>query len=139
MISFCFTAPRLYMSNMNVCIILFVVDNVQLSVCFCRSLSFHPRFLVLVLSVSINSASFIRRSYYRCSSAGCPAKKHVERSSHNPKSVITVYEGQHDHDIPPSRTVIQNTAEADSNTTRISGESTSESGENKHVVHIGAS
>lgn len=53
--------------------------------------------------------------------------------------MITVYEGQHDHDIPPSRTVIQNTAEADSNTTRISGESTSESGENKHVVHIGAS
>uniref|UniRef100_A0A0V0I3Y5 Putative ovule protein n=1 Tax=Solanum chacoense TaxID=4108 RepID=A0A0V0I3Y5_SOLCH len=78
------------------------------------------------------------RSYYRCSSVGCPAKKHVERSSHNPKSVITAYEGQHDHDIPPSRTVMKNTSEADSNTTRISGESTSESGENKHVVHIGA-
>ncbi|KAG5596627.1 hypothetical protein H5410_037859 [Solanum commersonii] len=78
------------------------------------------------------------RSYYRCSSVGCPAKKHVERSSHNPKSVITAYEGQHDHDIPPSRTVMQNTAEADSNTTRISGESTSESSENKHVVQIGA-
>ncbi|XP_055823419.1 probable WRKY transcription factor 20 [Solanum dulcamara] len=78
------------------------------------------------------------RSYYRCSSAGCPAKKHVERASHDPKLVITAYEGQHEHDIPHSRTVIQNSAEADSNTTIISGESTSESGENKHVVHIGA-
>ncbi|MCD7449360.1 hypothetical protein HAX54_051791 [Datura stramonium] len=83
------------------------------------------------------------RSYYRCSSAGCPAKKHVERASHDPKLVITAYEGQHDHDIPPSRTVMQNSAGADSNTSKISGESTSESGENKHVgldrvVHIGA-
>ncbi|OIT00756.1 PREDICTED: WRKY transcription factor 1-like isoform X1 [Nicotiana attenuata] len=84
------------------------------------------------------------RSYYRCSSAGCPAKKHVERASHDPKLVVTAYEGQHDHDIPPSRTVMQNAAGADSNnTTRISGESTPESGENKHVgldrvVHIGA-
>ncbi|KAJ8568587.1 hypothetical protein K7X08_028120 [Anisodus acutangulus] len=83
------------------------------------------------------------RSYYRCSSSGCPAKKHVERASHDPKLVITAYEGQHDHDIPPSRTVMQNSAGADSNTTRISGESTSQSGENKHVgidrvVHIGA-
>nr|QZP43642.1 WRKY1 protein [Solanum sisymbriifolium] len=65
------------------------------------------------------------RSYYRCSSSGCPAKKHVERASHDPKLVITAYEGQHDHDIPPSRTVMQNSAEAESNTTRISGESTS--------------
>ncbi|KAF3628486.1 putative WRKY transcription factor 20 [Capsicum annuum] len=70
------------------------------------------------------------RSYYRCSSAGCPAKKHVERASHDPKLVITTYEGQHEHDIPLSRTVAQN---SDSNTTRISGESTAESGGNKHV------
>lgn len=54
------------------------------------------------------------RSYYRCSSSGCPAKKHVERASHDPKLVITAYEGQHDHDIPPSRTVMQNSAEAES-------------------------
>ncbi|XP_060187380.1 WRKY transcription factor 1-like isoform X2 [Lycium barbarum] len=83
------------------------------------------------------------RSYYRCSSAGCPAKKHVERASHDPEVVVTAYEGQHDHDIPPSRTVTQNSSGADSNTTRISGESTSQSGESKHVgldraVHIGA-
>uniref|UniRef100_A0A7N0VBT7 WRKY domain-containing protein n=1 Tax=Kalanchoe fedtschenkoi TaxID=63787 RepID=A0A7N0VBT7_KALFE len=43
------------------------------------------------------------RSYYRCSTAGCPVKKHVERASHDPKVVITTYEGQHDHDMPPAR------------------------------------
>ncbi|KAK8569012.1 hypothetical protein V6N12_007545 [Hibiscus sabdariffa] len=46
------------------------------------------------------------RSYYRCSTPGCPVKKHVERASHDAKLVITTYEGRHDHDLPPSRTVI---------------------------------
>ncbi|XP_041007005.1 WRKY transcription factor 1 [Juglans microcarpa x Juglans regia] len=49
------------------------------------------------------------RSYYRCSSPGCPVKKHVERASHDPKVVIATYEGQHDHDMPPTRTVTHNT------------------------------
>lgn len=49
------------------------------------------------------------RSYYRCSNPGCPVKKHVERASHDPKVVLTTYEGQHDHDMPPSRTVTHNT------------------------------
>ncbi|XP_071691850.1 probable WRKY transcription factor 33 [Rutidosis leptorrhynchoides] len=49
------------------------------------------------------------RSYYRCSSAGCPAKKHVERASQDEKVVITTYEGRHDHDMPAgTRTVTQN-------------------------------
>ncbi|XP_044492830.1 WRKY transcription factor 1-like [Mangifera indica] len=48
------------------------------------------------------------RNYYRCSSSGCPVKKHVERASHNSKMVITTYEGQHNHDAPPSRTVTHN-------------------------------
>ncbi|XP_022136034.1 WRKY transcription factor 1 isoform X2 [Momordica charantia] len=50
------------------------------------------------------------RSYYRCSSPGCPVKKHVERASHDPKVVLTTYEGQHDHDMPPARTVTLNSA-----------------------------
>ncbi|KVI02054.1 DNA-binding WRKY [Cynara cardunculus var. scolymus] len=50
------------------------------------------------------------RSYYRCSNAGCPVKKHVERASHDEKVVITTYEGRHDHDMPAgTRTVTQNT------------------------------
>ncbi|GLT27426.1 hypothetical protein SLA2020_024230 [Shorea laevis] len=50
------------------------------------------------------------RSYYRCSSPGCPVKKHVERASHDAKLVITTYEGKHDHEMPPARTVTHNTA-----------------------------
>ncbi|CAN8258145.1 unnamed protein product [Cochlearia groenlandica] len=48
------------------------------------------------------------RSYYRCSSSGCPAKKHVERSSHDAKLLMTTYEGKHDHDMPPGRMVTHN-------------------------------
>ncbi|KAG5232068.1 hypothetical protein OIU76_005105 [Salix suchowensis] len=59
------------------------------------------------------------RSYYRCSSPGCPVKKHVERASHDPKSVVTSYEGQHDHDMPPSRTITQNTTGLSTCTTTI--------------------
>ncbi|KAJ9169955.1 hypothetical protein P3X46_018095 [Hevea brasiliensis] len=67
------------------------------------------------------------RSYYRCSSPGCPVKKHVERASHDPKVVITSYEGQHDHDVPPSRTVTHN-ATGVSASNMNSGESGTKSG-----------
>lgn len=48
------------------------------------------------------------RSYYRCSNSGCPVKKHVERATHDPKVVITTYEGEHNHDRPPTRIVTHN-------------------------------
>ncbi|CAK7349100.1 unnamed protein product [Dovyalis caffra] len=70
------------------------------------------------------------RSYYRCSSPGCPVKKHVERASHDPKLVLTSYEGQHDHDMPPSRTITHNTTGLNTCTTTIqNGESGAKSGE----------
>uniref|UniRef100_A0A2P2IM13 WRKY domain-containing protein n=1 Tax=Rhizophora mucronata TaxID=61149 RepID=A0A2P2IM13_RHIMU len=43
------------------------------------------------------------RSYYKCTSAGCSVRKHVERASHNLKYVITTYEGKHNHEVPAAR------------------------------------
>ncbi|KAH6557300.1 hypothetical protein KP509_1Z123300 [Ceratopteris richardii] len=43
------------------------------------------------------------RSYYKCTSVGCSVRKHVERSSTDSNSVITTYEGKHNHDLPLSR------------------------------------
>ncbi|XP_075519705.1 LOW QUALITY PROTEIN: putative WRKY transcription factor 26 [Primulina tabacum] len=43
------------------------------------------------------------RSYYKCSSPACPVRKHVERASNDPKSVITTYERRHNHDVPAPR------------------------------------
>ncbi|KAF3787391.1 putative WRKY transcription factor 33 [Nymphaea thermarum] len=43
------------------------------------------------------------RSYYKCTSVGCPVRKHVERASHDLRSVITTYEGKHNHDVPAAR------------------------------------
>ncbi|OIW05395.1 hypothetical protein TanjilG_28860 [Lupinus angustifolius] len=42
-------------------------------------------------------------SYYKCTSAGCNVRKHVERASTDPKAVITTYEGKHNHDVPAAR------------------------------------
>ncbi|KAK3022951.1 hypothetical protein RJ639_046769 [Escallonia herrerae] len=43
------------------------------------------------------------RSYYKCTNPGCPVRKHVERASHDLRSVITTYEGKHIHDVPAAR------------------------------------
>ncbi|RZC47355.1 hypothetical protein C5167_040297 [Papaver somniferum] len=43
------------------------------------------------------------RSYYKCTSAGCSVRKHVERAAHDLKYVITTYEGKHTHEVPVAR------------------------------------
>nr|ART33472.1 transcription factor WRKY33 [Lilium regale] len=43
------------------------------------------------------------RSYYKCTTASCPVRKHVERASHDLRAVITTYEGKHNHDVPAAR------------------------------------
>jgi len=43
------------------------------------------------------------RSYYKCTYAGCSVRKHVERASNDLKSVITTYEGKHNHEVPAAR------------------------------------
>lgn len=43
------------------------------------------------------------RSYYKCTYAGCSVRKHVERASNDLKSVITTYEGRHNHEVPAAR------------------------------------
>ncbi|KAL7602035.1 hypothetical protein Lser_V15G26767 [Lactuca serriola] len=45
------------------------------------------------------------RSYYKCTTPNCSVRKHVERASHDMRSVITTYEGKHNHDVPPARGV----------------------------------
>ncbi|GJY57522.1 DNA-binding WRKY transcription factor [Tanacetum coccineum] len=43
------------------------------------------------------------RSYYKCTTPSCGVRKHVERASNDMRSVITTYEGKHNHDVPVAR------------------------------------
>ncbi|XP_057418081.1 probable WRKY transcription factor 3 [Lotus japonicus] len=44
------------------------------------------------------------RSYYRCTTPSCIIRKHVERDPTDIATVITTYEGKHNHDVPPPTT-----------------------------------
>ncbi|WZZ76499.1 hypothetical protein YC2023_087869 [Brassica napus] len=40
------------------------------------------------------------RNYYRCTSAGCPVRKHIETAVGNTRDVVITYKGEHNHDTP---------------------------------------
>ncbi|XP_073157285.1 WRKY transcription factor 44-like [Henckelia pumila] len=40
------------------------------------------------------------RSYYKCTSPKCNVRKYVERTSEDPATFITTYEGRHNHEMP---------------------------------------
>ncbi|PPR82142.1 hypothetical protein GOBAR_AA38567 [Gossypium barbadense] len=70
----------------------------------------HPRLVRLLFltytatfGIISDASSNTYRSYYKCTSAGCNVRKHVERASTDPKAVITTYEGKHNHDVPAAR------------------------------------
>ncbi|KAG1363824.1 putative WRKY transcription factor 2 [Cocos nucifera] len=67
------------------------------------------------------------RSYYKCTNPGCTVRKHVERASHDLKSVITTYEGKHNHDVPAAR----NSSHPNSAPSGTAGNSVSQS----HSLH----
>ncbi|CAA0806489.1 Probable WRKY transcription factor 32 [Striga hermonthica] len=43
------------------------------------------------------------RNYFRCTSGGCPVRKHIERAVDNMNDVVITYKGVHDHSTPLPR------------------------------------
>lgn len=63
------------------------------------------------LGVGSNDVLLFYRSYYRCTSSKCSAKKYVEKTTET-DTFITTYEGGHNHEMP-----VKGTARANSSPT----------------------
>ncbi|KAJ0956647.1 putative transcription factor WRKY family [Helianthus annuus] len=70
------------------------------------------------------------RSYYKCTTPDCSVRKHVERASNDARSVVTTYEGRHNHDVPVARGMRSSQATNSSN--NMSSMTTNSSGLSYH-------